>query len=247
MTDSRQREPRGFDEPRRIARMAGALYVLVIIAPVSMLLRQGIIVPGDVAATTSNLLARGPMFRVSVLIDLVGIICYLGVTGLLYFLFRAAGRALAFTAMLFSLTGCIVSIVGLLTLAGPVAGVTTGAHRLSPELALLPLQWRSFFFQSAMTMFGLYCVLTGMLILRSRFMPRVIGPLMILAGLCYLVYCSIALLAPPVAERLFPTILLPGLIGEGALTLWLLLRGVDPEQWHRQLRGPDATPTADGR
>lgn len=242
MGDARQAEPRRFDEPRRVARIAGLLYLLVIVAPVAMAVRQGIIVPGDAAASAAHFLARESAFRLSVLIDLAGTLCYLAVTGLLYFLFRPAGRALAFTAALFSIAGCIVSLVGLLTLAGPLAAVT-GGHAgpiAAPDLAFLPLQWRDFFFQEAMTMFGVYCVLSGVLILRSGFMPRLIGPLMMLSGLCYLAYCSLALLAPALAARLFPAILLPGIIGEGALTVWLLWRGIDAEAWHRRLSGLNA-------
>jgi hypothetical protein len=234
MTQTPPWPPRTYDEPKRVARIAGVLYLLVIIAPVAMAVRSGIIVPGDAAATARNLVVRQSAFRLSVLIDLLGILCYLGVTGLLYFLLRPAGRALAISAMLFSLTGCVVSVIGLVTLAGPLAALMPGAHPLPPEIALLPLLWRNFFFQAAMTMFGIYCVLTGLLIWRARFMPRIIGPLMMLSGACYLVYCALALLAPDVASRLFPTILLPGIIGEGALTVWLLWRGVDPEQWRLQ-------------
>jgi hypothetical protein len=227
---------RNFDEPKTVARIAGVLYLLVIVAPISMLVRGGILVP-DLVATGQNLVAHESAFRLSVLIDLIGIICYLGVTGLLYFLLRPAGRALAFTAALFSLAGCTVSLVGLLTLVGPVAalGSAHSGNAMNADLALLPLEWRYFFFQTAMTMFGVYCVLTGILILRSTFMPTIIGPLMMLSGACYLIYCSIGLLAPPIAERLFPAVLMPGIIGEGVLTFWLLWRGVDADRWHQQV------------
>src|SRR6185369_881481 len=225
-----------YDDPKRIARIAGFLYLLVILAPVSMLVRQRILVPNELAATSQNLRLNEAAFRLSPLIDLAGIISYLGVTGLLYFLFKPAGHALAFTAALFSISGCIISMVGLLTLVAPVAalGVQHSSHIISTELALLPLQWRDFFFQLAMTMFGFYCILTGVLIFRCTFMPRLIGLLMMLSGLCYLAYCSLAFIAPLIAAQLLPTILLPGIIGEGALTLWLLWRGVDADRW-RQL------------
>jgi Domain of unknown function (DUF4386) len=234
--DARHVSWHSFDEPRNVARIAGVLYVLVMIAPVSMAVRQGILVPDDILATSQNLRSHETAFRLSVLIDLLGIISYVGVTGLLYFLLRPAGRALAFTAALFSLAGCIISLVGLLTLVAPVAALGAAHPRqaISADIVLLPLQWRYFFFQTAMTMFGVYCVLTGLLIFRSDFMPRLIGPLMALSGASYLAYCCIALVAPLTADRLFPTILLPGIIGEGALTIWLLWRGVDADRWRQQ-------------
>jgi uncharacterized protein DUF4386 len=68
--------------------------------------------------------------------------------------------------------------------------------------------------------FGVYCLLIGYLIVRSTFVPRVLGPLMAFAGLGWLTFLS-----PQLAKDLYPYNLLPGIIGEGALTLWLLVVG----------------------
>jgi hypothetical protein len=77
--------------------------------------------------------------------------------------------------------------------------------------------------------FGFYCLLIGYLIFRSAFLPAMIGALMIFAGLGWLIFFSAALVT-----RLQPYNLLPGLIGEGALTVWLLVKGLNEEQWHAQ-------------
>jgi hypothetical protein len=78
--------------------------------------------------------------------------------------------------------------------------------------------------------FGLHCVLTGYLIVRSTFLPRILGMLMVLAGLGYLIF-----LWPPLGDRLFfPYIVVPGVIGEGSLTLWLLVMGVNNIRWREQ-------------
>ena len=77
--------------------------------------------------------------------------------------------------------------------------------------------------------FGLYCVLIGYLILRSTFMPPAIGGLMIFAGLCWLTTWR-----PALASALSPGIMIGGLIGEGSLIVWLLVRGVDEERWRQQ-------------
>jgi hypothetical protein len=68
--------------------------------------------------------------------------------------------------------------------------------------------------------FGFYCLLIGYLIFRSTFLPRILGALMAFAGLGWLTFLS-----PPLAKYLYPYILAPGNIGEGALTLWLLAIG----------------------
>jgi hypothetical protein len=69
--------------------------------------------------------------------------------------------------------------------------------------------------------FGVYCLLIGYLIFRSSFLPRTLGVLMAFAGLGWLTFLS-----APLAHSLFPYNFAPGLIGEGALTLWLLVKGV---------------------
>jgi Domain of unknown function (DUF4386) len=77
--------------------------------------------------------------------------------------------------------------------------------------------------------FGFYCLLIGYLIFRSTFLPRILGALMAFAGLGWLTFMSSLL-----ANRLYPYNLAPGLLGEGALTLWLLVVGVNPQRWKEQ-------------
>jgi hypothetical protein len=77
--------------------------------------------------------------------------------------------------------------------------------------------------------FGFYCLLIGYLIFRSTFLPRILGVLMAIGGLGWMTF-----LAPPLAGYLSPYNLAPGILGEGALTLWLLLMGVNVQRWKEQ-------------
>jgi hypothetical protein len=74
-------------------------------------------------------------------------------------------------------------------------------------------------------------VLTGYLIFRSTFLPRTIGVLLALAGICYLLNTIVVLMPMGFADYVFPWIFLPILIGEGTLALWLLIVGVDSAKW----------------
>ena len=89
----------------------------------------------------------------------------------------------------------------------------------------------------ALIFFACTCLVNGFLIFKSGFLPRTIGILMQLAGLCYLTACFAALVAPALADQLLPGILLPCLVGESSLCLWLLLRGVDVPEWEKQALG----------
>lgn len=77
--------------------------------------------------------------------------------------------------------------------------------------------------------FGGYCLLIGYLILRSTFLPRSLGALMAFGGMGWLTFVS-----PPLAASLAPYNMAPGILGEGALTVWLLFAGVDEWRWKEQ-------------
>jgi Domain of unknown function (DUF4386) len=79
--------------------------------------------------------------------------------------------------------------------------------------------------------FSFYGLAIGYLVFRSTFMPRLIGVLLAIGGLCYLTYSFATLLAPGFAHHLVPYIQLPSLVGEGSFCIWLLLVGVNVQRW----------------
>ena len=129
--------------------------------------------------------------------------CYVGVTLLFFSLFKPAGRVLSGLAACFSGVGCTIAVLGVFQLA------PTGISPLG--------------------FFGAYCLLIGILILRSTFLPRFVGWLMILGGLGWLTFLS-----PTLSAHLKPFNFLPGILGEVVLTVWLLVKGVDVERWRSQ-------------
>jgi len=101
-----------------------------------------------------------------------------------------------------------------LSLLAAIVSLLGCANGILGPLGLAPFRINTLVF------FGVYCLLIGYLIFKSDFLPRSLGALMALAGLGWLTF-----LAPPLAETLYPYNLAPGIIGEGALTLWLLAFG----------------------
>jgi hypothetical protein len=86
-------------------------------------------------------------------------------------------------------------------------------------------------FGIALIFFGVECLVLGSLIFRSGYFPKLLGVLMQIAGLCYLTNSFALILAPHVASRLFPAILIPAFVGELSLAVWLLVKGVNLEKW----------------
>jgi hypothetical protein len=85
---------------------------------------------------------------------------------------------------------------------------------------------------SPLVFFGPFCVLLGVLILRSRFLPRWLGWPLIVAGLGWLAYLN-----PKVAQHASIVIFPVGFLAEFVLMLWLLVRGVDEARWREQGHG----------
>ena len=92
-------------------------------------------------------------------------------------------------------------------------------------LTLEALQW----FGIGLVFHGLYGLLIGYLILRSTFLPRILGTLMAFASLGWLTFLS-----PPLANYLSPYNLTSALLGEGLVMLWLLVMGVNAQRWNDQ-------------
>jgi hypothetical protein len=140
-------------------------------------------------------------------------------------------------AAFFSLIGCAVLAVSSLFELIPFRLLRGDAYLsvFTPE----QLQAFSFMFlrlgrqtyDIGMIFFGMHILLVGYLILRSNFLPRVIGALLVVGGLCYLTF-----LVPPLAGSLSPYNVVPGGLGEITLALWLLVKGVNVQRWKEQAR-----------
>jgi len=224
--------------PRFKARIAGVFYLLTIVTRViaDAFVRDQLVVSDDAAATATNIMAHEPLFRLGFAADIIAFASYIALTALLYELFKPVNRSLSVVAAFFSLVACVVQAMSSLFHLAPLV-LLGGAPYLSvftveqlQALALVFLRLRAAAYHNiGLVFFGLYCLLVGILILRSTFLPRILGVLMVLGGLSYVLFLS-----PPLARSLQPYILLfPG-VGQISLTLWLLVIGVNIQRWQEQ-------------
>ncbi|MGB8031996.1 MAG: DUF4386 domain-containing protein [Terracidiphilus sp.] len=151
---------------------------------------------------------------------IVTLACDTGVALIFYDLLKPVSRSLSLLAALFRIIFVAVMAVNTLSYFGAVvlfqSARSPSAFNTGYEIAMVP--------------FGLHCLLTGYLLFQSTFFPRFLGVLMALAGLGYLTF-----LWPPLGSHLFfPWIVIPGIAGEGSLTLWLLVIGVNVQRWKHQ-------------
>src|ERR671928_237977 len=106
--------------------------------------------------------------------------------------------------------------------------------RMAGALYLINILGGAFAIGIAQVFFTFDLITIGYLVLRSGFVPRVIGVLLAIAGLAYLIYSLANLLAPAFAGNLVPWIQLPSLLGEGSLCLWLLVVGLNAPRWNER-------------
>jgi hypothetical protein len=229
--------------PRSKGRSAGFFWLMTMVTgTLAMLAAQKVLVSGDAAETAANLLAHEQLYRLGVAANLIATVCYLVATVLVYALLAPVNKNVSLLAASFSLVGCASGAVSFLFYLAPLT-VLGGAPYLSAfsadqlhALVLVFLKLRGQAEIINFAFFGLHCLLVGWLIVRSTFLPRVVGVLMVAAGLGWLTYSFASLLSPPFARHLIPYIMLPGVLGEGSLTFWLLVMGVNVERWKEQAR-----------
>lgn len=223
------------------ARLAGALYLLVIIVGLlgEAAIRAPLVVWGDAGATAQRILASQLLWRLGVAAQLLLLLCATGMTFLWYRLLRPVNRHLALLAMFFGVVSLAMESVGALQLHAVLPPLTSAAlSALDPQqrhaMAYLAIVAHAQAFGIALIFFGVQCLIVGHLVRKSGYFPTVIGTLLQIAGLCYLVNSFSQILFP--ALPLFPFILIPSLIGEGACCLWLLVKGVNPAAWDDRMR-----------
>lgn len=132
---------------------------------------------------------------------LVPVLFFVAVTLLLYGIFKPVSRGLA-----------------LLAAASNLVSLTFEA-----------IEWHLGDINIALVFHGLYWLVTGYLVFRSTFLPRILGMMMSLGGLAWL-----TALSPALAHHLNPWNVALGFLGEGSLMLWLVIIGVDAQRWRDQ-------------
>lgn len=150
--------------------------------------------------------------RLAMVANLFAGVCYLGVTVLLYELLKPVNR--------------IVALFGAFCgLAGVASGAAADAANSGQQG-----------FYISMVFFGFHVGSVGYLIVRSTFLPRILGVLLATGGSAYVISSVANLLSPAFGAHLSPFIVPIAILGEGALTVWLIVKGVDASKWEGYIR-----------
>src|ERR1700687_6007168 len=224
--------------PRFKARMAGVSQLLeALTATFGQVIVLGrLVVSGNAAATAANILGHERLFWLGFASSLMGVAFHIAWALLIYVLLKPVNRSLSLLAAFFVLVACAMQALTSLLYLAPLL-ILQGGNSLSAftaeqlqALALMFLKLNQYAFNSALVFFGVWLALTGYLIFRSTFLPRILGVLLAISGLGWVTY-----LYPPLAYRLFfPYIAIASALGEIPLELWLIVMGVNAQRWKEQ-------------
>jgi hypothetical protein len=228
--------------PQIYARIGGLLYLIIIAIGLfgELFVRDRLIVSNDAAATAANLRSMESLWRFHIAAEIILLICAITLLWILFTLLRPVSKNLVFLAVFLNLVSITLEAAYTLHLVEALFPLGEAGYlkAFTPEqlYALMRLSLRAFSygFGLSLVFFGCFCLVIGYLIFKSGYLPKPIGVLMQITGLCYLTNSFALILAPSFADQVFFIIALPALVGELSLSLWLLIKGVNVEQWEKR-------------
>jgi hypothetical protein len=223
----------------KTARIGGVLYLILILVGMFAVIfvRDKLIVSGNATATANNIMASQLLWCIGIAADLIMHVCDIPIMLVIYILLRPVNKNLALLAMLFNVVQTAILVANKLNLIAALFPLGSAdylkvfeSHQLHVQM-YLSLKLHDMGFGVGLIFFGFTCLVNGYLIFRSDYLPKTIGVLMQIAGLCYIINSFALILTPKFAGILFPIIMIPPFIAETSFCLWLIVKGVHLIKW----------------
>jgi hypothetical protein len=216
--------------PNRLARMTGILYLLVVGCGIisEILVKNVVFVPGDIAATVSQITAHGFLFRLGYVIILARLVFLTLLVLALYKLFGPVNRDVGAVMVAFVLIANAVAMVSLvfqysaplLLTGGDPSALFGPDQRLAQVQFFIDMQVQA---DRASQIFTLWVILLGLLMYKSGYVPKLLGILMMIAGVGYMADFLVFFLLPQLDLQIAGW----AFLAEVVFPFWLLIKGVD--------------------
>lgn len=231
--------------PLALARTLGILSLIGIVAGGFDIgyVHSTLIVDGDVSATVHNIRDHEVLFRLGFVAHLVVLLCNIPNEVIGFILFKRVNAVIAATSACCGLVGTAVEGIDMLNAYVPLLFVANGdtfaalGHESLQTLSYTATQLQDAGLLIAFVFYGVDELLAGFLVFRSRFLPRILGILLGLAGFCYFTDGITKFLLPALHAHVLPYLLFPCLPGEGLFALWLATKGLDVAKWRAWTMG----------
>jgi hypothetical protein len=213
------------------ARKAGIVYFLfMLIAIYSEFLLPQLVVPGDAIATAASINSNELTYRLGIMSGLATHVIFLFLVVLLYRLLADVDKGLATLMVVLVSVGVAVALANMLNRFAPLQ-LQGGDAYLSaftkPQLDALTLGSQRFRSAGAivpMAFWGLWLFPFGLLVIRSEFLPKLLGILLLVAGTAYIVTSVTGIVLPAWRSAIAPY-MMPLYMGEVPIIFWLLIKG----------------------
>ena len=227
--------------PNLIARIAGLLYIPPwIMSLVAMILRQDLIVPGDAATTANNIVASKSVFTLSIFMDLTVQVVFIFLVLYLFKLLKVVNKSQAMLMVVLFLVSVPIAMLNAVNHFAALL-LSSGADYLAAYTAeqlhsLVPLflELNEYGIYIAYIFWGLWLFPLGYLVFKSGFLPKILGIYLMISCFGYLIDFVTFFFFPDFSVSIN---MVTGW-AELFLCLWLLIKGVNVEQWSKSALEP---------
>ncbi len=214
------------------ARRAGALYFLFMLLGIyGEFFFPSFVVPGNATATAANLGGAEITYRIGILLGFVTHVVFIFLVVILYKLFEDVDRSQAMLMVILVSIGVAVALANTLNRFAPLqllSGAGSTSAFTKPQLdalAMASLRIGSGGAAVPIGFWGLWLFPFGLLVIKSGFLPRILGILLLIAGSAYVVDSATSIVIPAY-RQVIGRFLMPLYFGEMPIIFWLLLKGV---------------------
>lgn len=218
-----------------LARIAGFCYLIVIATGLfsEVFVRQALRMSNDALTTAYNIQTNEMLFRWGFVADLINFVVGIPTILIIYHFFKKSNKIILQIALALVIIQTAIIAVNLLNQITPLLLLSNDTYLNTFQqsqlatLSLLSLNIQSQGYAIGLVFFGFYCIIIGFVICKTNAIPRIIGVLYAIAGLCYLINSFTMFLSKGFANPMFIYLAIPIFIGELSVCLWLLIKGID--------------------
>ena len=221
---------------KKIAKIAGFGYLIIFITGIfaNFFVLENLVVPGDAAATANNIIGNDFQFRIGILCFIIMVVFDVLLAWALYVILIPVNKNLSLLSGWLRLVNSTIFAIALYNLFS-VLQILSGAEYLNAfadgqlqAQAMLVLNTFNVTWLIGLVFFGLHLFVLGYLIIKSGYIPRTIGILLLVASIGYLIDSFANFLLPDYdkyKDIFLMIVVIPGIVGELSLTFWLLFKG----------------------
>ncbi len=218
---------------KKTARLAGLLWLLMFIfGPIAQIIRDKLFITGDKVTTANNIIANNFLFRIGFVSDLIMMILFLLLPLVLYKLLSTINKNLAAVMVIFAIVGTAINMMNLLNEFSSLQFLSDEGYRKAFEAGQLQAQAMHSYnlylhgYEIANVFFALWLLPLGLLVYKSRFIPKILGILLVVGGCGLFLEVFIHFLFPSFTG-VTTIILIPQTMAEFSFLAWILIRGIN--------------------